>query len=310
MMQARDIKSVVVTGPSGAIGTALCKQLAKSGIYVYAVVRPNSNRAEHLKAIEGIRMVYCDMASYDSLSKMIPHVDAFFHLAWGKTTGVGRNDLEAQLQNIEHTLRACQVAAAIGCKVFVGAGSQAEYGRCDHALTPDTSCFPENGYGIAKLCAGQMSRLECERLGIEHIWTRILSVYGPYDSESALISQLIHTLLRGEKPSLTAGKQIWDYLYADDAAEALHLLAMYGKNGHVYPLGSGHSRPLKEYIEIVRDIIDPRLSLGFGEIPYTKGQVMHLEADTSAVRADTGYESRTDFESGCRATLSFFKNQL
>lgn len=76
-------------------------------------------------------------------------------------------------------------AALLG---FVGAGSQAEYGRVNHALTPDTPCFPENGYGMAKLCAGQMSRVECEKLGLVHIWPRILSVYGPYDGKNAMIT--------------------------------------------------------------------------------------------------------------------------
>ena len=59
--------------------------------------------------------------------------------------------------------------------------------------TPPTR--PENGYGMAKLCAGQMSRLECERLGLDHVWPRVLSVYGPYDGPSTMISSAIRTLL-------------------------------------------------------------------------------------------------------------------
>ena len=306
----RHIQSVVVTGPTGAIGTALCGLLADNGIRVYAVVRPDSRRAEHLRGNPGVTLAECDAAQLCRLPELIPSADAFFHLAWAKTTGQGRNDMGAQIRNIQYTIDAVHAAHALGCKVFVGAGSQAEYGRVNHALTRDTPCFPENGYGMAKLCAGQMSRVECEKLGIDHIWPRILSVYGPFDGETAMIPQVIRKLLSGEKPALTAGEQIWDYLYAGDAAEALYRLALMGKAGRIYPLGSGRARPLREYLDILRDSIDPSLPLGFGEIAYSPKQVMYLEADIGPLREDIGFEAQTDFAVGIRTTIDFVQGTM
>ena len=306
----RIINSAVVTGPTGAIGTALCGLLAESGIRVYAVVRPGSKRAEHLRSITGVTLAECDAAQLGLLPERIPSADAFFHLAWAKTTGQGRNDMGAQIRNIQYTIDAVHAAHMLGCKVFVGAGSQAEYGRVEHALTPDTPCFPENGYGMAKLCAGQMSRTECEALGIDHIWPRILSVYGPFDGENAMIPQVIRKLLAGKTPALTAGEQIWDYLYAGDAAEALYRLALTGRAGEIYPLGSGCAQPLRAYIEALRDAIDPSLPLGFGEVPYGSKQVMHLEADVTALKRDTGFESRTAFETGIRETIEYVRGMI
>ena len=49
---------------------------------------------------------------------------------------------------------------------------------------------------------------------------------------------------------------MWDYLYCEDAANALLLLARHGRDGGIYPIGSGTARPLREYIEIIRDEID------------------------------------------------------
>lgn len=303
----RQIRSAVITGPTGAVGTALCKLLAQEQITVWAVVRPESKRSGHLKEIDGVHIISCDASQLSQLSGI--EADAFFHLAWAKTTGQGRNDMPAQIDNIRYTIDAVHAASRLGCKVFIGAGSQAEYGRVDHALTPDTPCFPENGYGMAKLCAGQMSRTECEKLGIEHIWPRILSVYGPHDGMGSMVSSVIRTLLKGECPALTAGEQIWDFLYADDAARALYLLALYGKSGAVYPLGSGQARPLKDYITMLRDAIDPSLLLGFGEIPYGDKQVMHLEADISALQRDTGFAPQTDFAAGIRKTIEWVREQ-
>ena len=308
--RGRTIGVAIVTGCTGAIGNALVRRLLDDGCSVYAVVRSDSPRAASLPACDGLHVVPCDLSTLGSLAGIVgEQCDAFFHLAWACTTGAGRNDMPAQIANIQYTIDACHAAAELGCNVFVGAGSQAEYGRVDCALAPDTPCFPENGYGMAKLCAGQMSRIECLALGIDHIWPRILSVYGPHDGANAMIPQVIGTLLDGEVPALTSGEQVWDYLYADDAAEALYRMALYGRDGAVYPLGSGMARPLRDYICEVRDAIRPELSLGFGEIPYGPAQVMHLQADLTALHADTGFQPQTDFKTGIRKTIEWVASQ-
>ena len=304
----RQIRTAVVTGPTGAIGTALCRELANNGIAVVAVCRPSSARLSALPAHPLIRVVQCDVSRLSQLPELIPEgADAFYHFAWAHTIGPGRNDMPAQIENIRYTIDAVQAAHALGCKVFVGAGSQAEYGRVEGLLKSDTPCFPENGYGIAKLCAGQMSRIECTKLGLDHLWVRILSVYGPGDGPATMISSVIRQLLAGEKPALTAGVQLWDYLYSEDAARAFRLLAQKGVSGKVYPLGGGKAVPLKEYIETLRDTIDPSLPLGLGDIPYGPLQVMHLEADISALRRDTGFTPLTDFATGIAATIAAYK---
>lgn len=309
-MIQRKIDSVVITGPTGAIGMAVCAKMLEEGITVWAVCRPDSPRIEFLPKSKKLHLVMCDVDNFSKLPQLIPDTqDAFFHFAWAHTIGAGRNDMTAQVNNINCTLEAVRAAAELKCKVFVGAGSQAEYGRVDGILHADTVCNPENGYGMAKLCAGQMSRVECQRFGIDHIWTRILSVYGPYDSSATMIYSTICKLLAGEKPTLTAGTQIWDYLYSKDAADAFYHMALRGKNGAIYPLGSGEARPLREYIEILRDTINPELPLGLGEIPYGTLQVMHLQADISALKEDTGFIPCTKFEEGIRNTIEWIRSK-
>lgn len=299
----RSIASAVITGPTGAIGIALCNELAKHDILVYAVCRPHSSRAGALPSHRNIIQVECDVSKLEKLQALIPHADVFFHFAWAHTIGPGRNDMSAQIQNIQYTIDAVQAAKALGCQLFIGAGSQAEYGRVEGILKPDTPCFPENGYGMAKLCAGQMSRAECQKAGLHHIWVRILSVYGPGDSPNTMISSVIRQLLCGERPSLTEGIQQWDYLYSGDAALAFRLLAQHGADGSVYPLGGGKAWPLRQYVELLRDAISPDLPLNFGAIPYQPLQVMHLQADISQLTADTGFKPRVSFQEGIRLTI-------
>jgi nucleoside-diphosphate-sugar epimerase len=308
-MVERKLSAAVVTGPTGALGTALCEKLLREGLTVCAVCRPGSPRISALPKDRSLFTVECDASGYDALPDKVKKADVFFHLAWAHTIGPGRNDMPAQIDNIRYTIDAVRAAAEMGCRVFVGAGSQAEYGRVTGMLEPDTPAFPENGYGMAKLCAGQMSRLECRKLGLDHIWPRILSLYGPHDGPATMITSAIRALLAGQRPSFTAGEQKWDYLYSGDAADAFFRMAKHGRDGAVYPLGSGEARPLKEYIRELRDAVDPELPVGLGDIPYGPNQVMYLKADIRSLSEDTGFLPKTGFAEGIRKTIQWMKEE-
>lgn len=305
-----NLRRIVITGPTGAIGVALIQLCIREKIEVYALVRSGSKRIGNIPQNKFVHIVECDLEQLSELSnENIPCCDVFFHLGWASTIGAGRNDMSLQLKNIQYTLDAVALADRLHCECFVGTGSQAEYGRHEGVLNENVPTHPENGYGVAKLCAGQMSRLECSKYNIRHIWTRILSVYGPYDTDKTMITSTIKSLLNGEKPLLTAGGQQWDYLYSEDAARALLLLAEKGQDGKVYCLGSGSTKPLREYVQILKNTIDPSLELGLGEIPYGEKQVMYLCADTSEL-VRLGFKPQTNFDEGIKNTIEWMKMRM
>ncbi len=246
------------------------------------------------------------MEEIDRLPELIgKSVEAFFHLAWlGTQVNSNRMDMYLQNTNVKQALDTVYVAKELGCKVYVGAGSQAEYGRIDGVIHPDSPTNPVSGYGMAKLCAGQMTRALCKEFGIRHIWPRIVSIYGKNDAPKTLVNVLIRALQAGERPKLTAGEQLWDYLYADDAGEALYMMADKGKDGAVYVLGSGRTRKLKDFMMDIRDAVNKDISLGLGEIPYLPDQAMHLEADIENLNKDTGWYPKTEFAVGIRTLLA------
>lgn len=305
-----NMKRVILTGPTGVVGMALLHTFLKHDIEVAAVCRPDSKRIRRIPASQKIKVVECGLKEIKDLpQKLTGKYDVFYHLAWEGTIGKGRNDVYEQMHNVFYTIDAVEAAQRAGCTRFVGAGSQAEYGRYEGKLNCDTPAFPENGYGIAKLCAGQMSRLRCSQLGMEHIWARILSVYGPYDGEQTMVMSLLRQLLAGGTPSCTKGEQIWDYIYSKDAAQALYLLGEKGRSASIYCIGSGIARPLAHYMNILRDTVDPKLKLGFGDLAYVPGQVMFLCADTDKLKQDTGFELRYSFEEGAAETVKWLKKQ-
>ncbi len=305
------MEKAVITGPTGAIGVALINELVQHNIKVYAVCRPESKRLVNIPKNPLVTVIACDLDQLGNLSDIINEsCDVFYHFGWDGTFGDSRNNMQGQLKNVQYTLDAVEAASRLWCRKFVGAGSQAEYGRVEGKLNSSTPAFPENGYGIAKLCAGQMSRILCEQKQMEHIWTRILSIYGPYDGINTMIMSVIAKLMNNEKPSLTKGEQLWDYLYAKDAGYAMYLLGKKGISGKTYCIGSGKVMPLAQYVEVLRNCISPELPLGFGEIPYAPKQVMNLCADISDLTADTGFLPQYSFEAGIKETIEWYKGRI
>ena len=303
------MKTAVITGATGVIGRALLSVCFEAGYEVLAVVHRNSPRASGLNKIEHCQVLYLDFPEYDRAMEEMQKqniategYELFFHLAWRAPFGKDRENLPLQLENVKASLAAVRFAKALGCSTFVGAGSQAEYGRVKGKLSPDTATLPETGYGVAKLCAGQMTQLACQQAGLKHIWTRILSVYGPYDGKQSLISIAVNSMLKGEETEFTPCDQIWDYIYADDAARALLLVAQKGEHGNVYVVGSGEAHPLKEYIQKIAEITGYKREIGFGRRPYNDKQVMYLQADITELQK-LGFIPKVSFEEGIRKIL-------
>lgn len=306
------MKKIAIIGATGVIGTALLDKCIAHETEAFVFVRPESMRMNRLPKHRLINVVPCGMEYLkDFCAESLPEIDTFYHFAWQGTYGTkARNDLDVQVANIQYTLDVVRLAYRVKSKTFVFAGTQAEFGRKEGILRPDTVCNPENGYGIAKLCAEEMSRMECAKLGIRHIAGRILSIYGPRDRENSMVSEAIRTCLRGENPKFTKAEQLWDYLYSEDVAEAFYRLGEMGKGGAIYVLGSGKTRSLKEYIEIICRTANPNVTPIFGAIPYMDKQVMHLQADISNLQSDTGFEPMTSFESGIEKTVWWMKENM
>lgn len=287
---------VIITGPTGAIGVALVNLLISKGIRVTVVINPESKRVENLPKSELLSLIYCDISELKSISGF--QCDTFYHLGWKGTFGTDRNNPKMQEDNIQFSKDAVHLAHRLQCKTFIFAGSQAEYGRVNEPISPDTPAFPETEYGKAKLKTGFECSKLCGQFDIKFIWTRIFSVYGPYDGENTMISSTIHKLQSNISPEFTGCEQQWDYLYSKDAANAFYLLAEKGLHDQIYCIGSGKVLPLKDYIITIKEIIGTTIPIKIGAIPYSENQVMYLCADITKLTKDTGFFPKYSFREG------------
>lgn len=311
------------------LGLATINEALKNNIEVLAIVRDCSKKIDRLPKSNLIKVLECDIDKLNGLdvsnlslkqlnedNRRIVTVssklrnegldyEVFYHFAWGYTDKTTRNDPVLHEKNIKYALDAVELAKKLGCKKFIGAGSQAEYGRFEGKLTALTPINPDIAYGMAKYAAGRLTNLRCKELSIEHIWVRILSVYGICDNPFTMISYAINEILAGREPEFTKCEQKWDYLFSEDAGRAFYLIGEKGKSNKTYCLGSGIARPLADYVKTINKLLDKPENTGIGKRGYAPNQVMHLEADISELTADTGFIPSISFEEGLKKTIAW-----
>jgi len=303
------MKKIIINGATGMIGLNLTKYALNNGIEVLAIIRENSNKKELFPKNEKLKVVECDLENINKL-EILDNYDVFYHLAWAGTFGEDRNNVYMQNLNIRYALDSVNLAKKAGCKKFIGTGSQAEYGRKEEKLGPQTATNPETAYGVGKLCAGRLTNIFAKKLEIEHIWTRILSVYGPYDNEKTMIMSSIKEMMHNQNsPEYTKAEQLWDYIYVEDVAKALYLIGEKGKNNSIYCIGSGNAKPLYSYIEEIRNQINKSIEIKLGARAYEQNQVMYLCADIENLTKDTGFVPKIDFEEGIKRTINWYKRR-
>lgn len=256
-----------------------------------------------------IQVISCECSNYSTLEQLISEkCDVFYHLAWPRTATYQEyyDDIIEKCKNIRVELEAVNVASKLGCSKFVGAGSQSEYGIVASGIMGvDTPCNPVRADGVLHWAAGRLAMIVSNDLGMDCIWMRIFSVYGKYDRDNSMINSTISKLLAGKHCSFTKAEQIWDFLAADDIGEAFYLVGERSRGSHVYCVGSGEAKPLREYIETIRDIVNPKANLGFGELEYPKNVIINLCADISEIQKDIGWCPRTKFKDGIREIYEY-----
>lgn len=299
---------VFLTGASGFVGAFLLRHLLRTGDDEVAVLLREPATAWRIKDIvSGTRVIQGDLSSFGDIERQLKDFrpNAFVHSAWDGVAGKDRNAL-TQWRNVSATLELVEMASRLGVQHWIGLGSQAEYGPCQNRIDETTPTKPTTLYGVSKLAAGTLSECMCKELGIRYAWLRLFSSFGPSDNPDWLIPYLVQSLLAGKSPSLTKAEQLWDYIYVEDAAAAIHAVLGAKDATGIFNLGSGRALRLRTMIEKIRDLVAPGAPLGFGEEPYRPDQVMHLEADISRLTHLTGWRPTMDFDMAIEKTLAWY----
>lgn len=286
----------IITGATSFIGLELIDYLLANNHSVVAVCRPNSKGLSSIPS--GAEIVTAEMSEYGNLHKEISSADVFINLAWGGTGHDGRNVVDVQNENVTYTTAAMFAADKIGCKLFVEAGSQAEYGSTTEPQSEDSVCNPFSEYGKAKLKVKEELFKISEQIGIKYIHLRIFSIFGENDHPWTLVMSAIDKMLKNEKVDLSPCTQNWNFLYVKDAVKMITKLCEYaistnGFTHEVYNIASRDSRILKDFVEEMRAITDSKSVLNYGAINPTN--LVSLQPIISKMESASGIYEYTQF---------------
>lgn len=303
------MKKAIVTGANGFIGSALLKVMSQAGVQVYAVIKDQNERIDHIVDIPGVQIVYCELDQISNLPQMIADrdIDTCIHLAWAGSSGDARADYGLQLRNVQYALDTVDAVAAMGVKRYVGAGTLAEKDVLNYHPTDGATPNAVSIYGIAKISMHFMTKAQCAKNGMEHIWCYLSNTYGVGNTTNNFVNMASRLMLNGKRAAFTAGEQTYDFVYVTDTVRAIFAAADKGSKNTAYYLGSTKQRKLKEYIKIIRDTIDPSIELFLGEIPFNGNPLPPEAYDTSKLVQDTGFEPEIPFEEGIQRTIAWLR---
>lgn len=301
------MKKALVTGANGFLGAYLTSELLKKGVDVIAA----GHNGNYENIPEQARPVSLDIKDFSALKKLIPDkdIDVIFHLAWDGGSGQKRADYSLQLDNAKYTCDAVKTASEMGIKRFVGIGSIAQYNCSVFLGDNDMRSDPVICYAAAKNAAQTMGKAVADSVGVEFVWCFVSNIYGEGDHTTNFINRVSGMMLNGERVAFTSGEQSYDFVHVADTINGIYLCGEKGLSDHSYYIGSGKPRKLKEFIEVIRDTIDPKIPLYLGEIPFSGKSVPMEWFDCSKLTDDTGYMPEISFEEGIKRTVMWLRER-
>ena len=285
------MKSAIITGATGFIGTHLCNELRSNGISITGLARPGSANAKRLDTAE---LLWCGMDDYGKLSGV--EADTFYHLAWEGATGPGRDDDVLQEQNVSRTLAALHAAKRLGCKRFIALGTV--YERLVPQILKSKVHRTADFYLLAKSSAHYYCLKLAQKLGIEFVWATIFQPIGRYIKEEQVMTYTVSSLLNRRIPKYGPAMEPYDITAVEDIALSLRLLGECRLSEQEYYIGSGSPMRMKDYLLRAKHVLGVDTELGIGLLPDDGLRFSFEWYDILPLVNDTGYHPLTGFDQG------------
>jgi len=305
-------KKVVVTGGAGFLGSFVVEELKRRGCKDVFVPR---SRDYDLVEMEAVRRLYEDT-----------NPDMVIHLA-ARVGGIGANRANPGRFFYDNLMMGTQMIEAgrrYGLGKFVAIGTICAYPKSTPLPFKEENLwngYPEETnapYGLAKKMQLVQAQAYRAQYGFNAIHLLPVNLYGPGDNFDPNSSHVIPALIKNIYEAKQSGKNfvgIWgtgkptrEFLYVEDAAEAIVLATgEYNKSDPVN-LGSGAEISIKELADLIANII------GYmGEIrtdpSKPDGQPRRM-LDVSRAEKEFGFKAKTSFKEGLKKTIDFYLTKV
>lgn len=178
----------------------------------------------------------------------------------------------------------------------------------------DTPYAPNSPYSASKAGSDHLVRAWRETYGLPTIVTNCSNNYGPYQFPEKLIPLMILNALEGKTlPVYGRGENVRDWLFVDDHAAALILVAKEGVIGESYNVGGRNEQKNIEVVEVICDILDrlrPRAIGSYRQfitfVEDRPGHDLRYAIDCSKIERELGWTPKETFETGMLRTVQWY----
>jgi len=305
------MKRVLVTGASGFVGANLVRSLLKDGHETHLLLRPSYQSWRLEEIASDVRVQEADLDDVESVRRVVQEAkpDWVFHLA---AYGAYPNQTGLQ-QMVTTNLMGCaalvESCAEMGVESFVHSGSSSEYGFKDHAAAEDEVLEPNSHYAITKAAATHYCQCVARARNLNAVTVRLYSIYGPFEEPGRLIPTLIREGLRGRLPPLAAPGTARDFVYVNDAVNAmLQVAAMPSiQRGAIYNICTGVQSTLVDVVAVARRLMKISAEPIWSSMPDRSWDTDRWVGSPRRIEKEIGWRAQTTLEEGLTKTLRWFE---
>ena len=329
-MNADDLRAfyrdrrVMITGGLGFIGSNLARALVDLGAHVLLIDSLISEYGGNLFNIRGIeervKVNIADIRQQSTMNYLVRSHDVIFNLA-GQVSHIDSmedpyTDLEINCRSQLSLLEACRRYNPSVKVVF--AGTRQVYGRPESLpITEKHLVRPTDINGINK-AAGEYYHLVYDSVfGVRACSLRLTNVYGPRQllkhNRQGFIAWFIRQAIEDREIQIYGdGRQLRDFVYVDDAADAfLRAAATDASNGQVFNVGGPEAISLKDLVELLISIAGTG-RYRFVEWPPEKKaiDIGDFHADSTLITHTLGWRPTVALAEGLKRTVEFYRAHL
>jgi len=314
MLKERTVRTILVTGGAGFIGSNFIRYLyrARRGARIVVLDKLTyAGNVENLREFIGRRdftFVKGDIARASILDEILPGTDTIFNFA--AETHVDRSILEAGTfvkTDVLGTYALLQGALRHQVRRFVQVSTDEVYGSVRRGSSREVDPVePNSPYSASKTSGDLLARAFHRTYGLPVVVTRSSNNYGPYQHPEKFIPLFITNAIEGKPlPLYGDGRNVRDWLYVEDNCRAIELVGRTGRVGEIYNIGAGEERA---NVDIARSIVslvgaDERLLTFVSDRP---GHDRRYSLDSRKIRA-LGWRPSVAFEEGLERTVRWYE---
>ena len=298
---------ILVTGGAGFLGAALANRLAAEGHSVLVLDDLSNGDATRLDS--RISFTKGDVDSVPLLWSLLQDVDCVYHLA--ARVSVPQSILyprEYTRVNVGGAVSLMEAMRDTGAGRVVFTSSGAVYGRqARQPVSEDDTPHPDTPYAVSKLSAEQYIHTIGELWGLETVALRIFNAFGPGQSlpvsHAPVVPRFLQQAMTGGSIIIFGdGKQTRDYVYVDDAVNALvAALTAEGINRTVINVGSGRETSVIDLVSAIERVTGRPINIITNA--QKGGGVPRLQANIERAGKLLNFRPEIDLETGLRLTL-------